>query len=135
MRSLSADGLPRGTAEERTRIPHGHPLHLVEPGVVSRQALEERFEAPRCCRRVEIDISSEYRKDDIHDGRQVMHIFVMLRAQRVLSGREELVDLRFELVVRVPVTEEAAEDAREGARGRICARNHRENAIVYELLD
>ena len=69
----------------------------------------------------------------VHHCLQVVHAPMMLRAERILARGVEPVHLFLQPHVRLRVSEEAVEHAREGTRGSVRARDNREHTIVVEL--
>ena len=70
----------------------------------------------------------------LHDGGEIRHVAVVLRAERILPGRVELVDLSLQARVGVRVRQQTVCDARERDRGRIGPCDDREDTIDGQVL-
>ena len=62
-----------------------------------------------------------------------MHLEMVHRVADVLARGVEPINLLLERRVRLRVCEQAVEDARDRARARVGARDHREDAVVEEV--
>ena len=69
----------------------------------------------------------------IHHRLEVVHISMVLRAERVLSCGVEPIDFLLQPDIRFAVRKDAVEHARQRARSGIRARDDREHTVVIEL--
>ena len=69
----------------------------------------------------------------LHDSLEVVHVAVMLRAERVFAGRVEPVDLLLERRVRLRVGQQAMKETRHRAGRSVGPGDDGEHAVVIEL--